>query len=1567
MNSERYRQVARLYQAALDLDPDERAAFLDAVCGVDEELRREVESLLAAEQPAADYFAVTALEAAASLLPKHQIASLIGRCISHYQIISLLGAGGMSEVYLALDTRLGRKVALKMLPEEFTRDEERVKRFDREARAASALNHPNIITIYEIGWAEGRNFIATEYIEGQTLRQQMTCGPMEIGSALDVAVQTSMALAAAHEVGIVHRDIKPENIMMRRDGLIKVLDFGLAKLLERRPSANAVAAAESEAKTGIKTLPGLVMGTPQYMSPEQVRGIEVEARSDIFSLGVVLYEMVAGNRPFTGKTPSDVMAAILERELMPLARSTQGMPDLDRIVRKALAKKLEDRYQKVGELQRELKNLQYLLESRAILPQITCPQCRQENPAAHLFCGKCGSSLTATEEMPTISNLVTRPIQPLENERRQAAVVCSSLFGYAGLVEQLASEEVEQIVANVKTAVVEIVERHGGMVMQLTGDEITALFGIPATYEDHFVRAVRASLEFHARVRELTGEYERRFKQMIRLCTGVSTGPVVAQHQAGSGEKYRVTGEALQIAAKLAAQAESDEILVGEETRRLVAPFFKTEHGRPLPLKPKSGLVMSYRVLCESGAQTRLEAAQSLGLTRYTGREKELSTLQDIYDRALKGEGQFVSVVGEAGAGKSRLLLEFRRSLKEKPATILQGRCESYGGNIPYQPFIDVLRDALNLQENDSPAGLLLRAVEGIRAIDTDLEIYIPLYLHLLSLPSEEYPLPEPMQGADLRLAILEGLSAIFTLGTNRGPSLMLLEDWHWADEASEEALKKLVRMAADYPLIIIVTCRPERSFDSAYLNHHTQLYLGPLGAAHSVSIVKAILKADVLPEGLGDLLFRRTGGNPFFIEEVCLTSMENGRIMVVDGEAKLNGSLEEFDLPDTVQAVIRARLDRLDQETRKALRHASVIGHEFSRPILELTFESRHRLSQCLEKLQSLGLIHQVRVLPEAAYQFNHMLTQEVVYDSMLLHQRRSLHEAVGRAIEDLSRERIEERFDLLAYHFSRAENWAKAVTYGREAAKRAVRLIRFTEALGTLEKVEGWILKLPNTEEHKNTLVHVLLAQERLCETLGLREQQQSFIDRTLSLLDPESDQALLAEVYIRQGELYTLLQRYADAERLLNESLAIQQSLADRVGERRTLRSLGFLCWQEGRNDEAMSYTRSALEMDREMNDAAGYMQDLTNIGALLRARGEPQKALEFLEEAEQLSVTLGRYSFQVYALGILANAHRDLGEIEKAIQMLEEGIEIARQNQMPVAQMINTKNLAGLCWEQGRSEECLRLCQELVSLIRSLDIKGELAQALKVCGQRLLEIGRVQEARPVLAEAADLFSQLGDREMELLSLTSLMTALKRLGRQVRKEGEGQEPALRYYQEALDIAAGTGDKAQMGDLLNTMGIVEWERANYGRALEHYENARQVFEELGDRVNTGLIMSSIGATLKAMGQFDKAKSHLEEAITILHASKQRLFEGHALAALGDVLSETGLFERAADQYNASLKLRREIGDRQGEGWMLHHLAQVYARTEPERSRELLDQALTIAGEIGSEQLQEACGHLSG
>jgi eukaryotic-like serine/threonine-protein kinase len=302
---------------------------------------------------------------------------VVSRTISHYRILDKLGSGGMGEVYLAEDTRLGRKLALKILPAEFTRDPDRLARFEQEARAASALNHPNIITIYEVGEHEGAHFIATEFIEGRTLRQSSPPGGMPLGEALEIAIQVAGALQAAHEAGITHRDIKPENVMIRPDGYVKVLDFGLAKLTEKSDPKIDPAKIDKEAATVLmpNTDPGTVMGTVTYMSPEQARGLRVDARSDIFSLGVMLYEMVAGRPPFDGATSSDVIAAILVREPTPISRLVAGIPsEFEWSLNKALRKERDDRYETVRSFLSDLKLLKSRLDLESALARAGQPQ-----------------------------------------------------------------------------------------------------------------------------------------------------------------------------------------------------------------------------------------------------------------------------------------------------------------------------------------------------------------------------------------------------------------------------------------------------------------------------------------------------------------------------------------------------------------------------------------------------------------------------------------------------------------------------------------------------------------------------------------------------------------------------------------------------------------------------------------------------------------------------------------------------------------------------------------------------------------------------------------------------------------------------------------------------------------------------------------------------------------------------------------------------------------------------------------------------------------------------------------
>jgi eukaryotic-like serine/threonine-protein kinase len=353
MTPERWQQVNEIFQAAIELEGAQRTAFLDNSCAGDKELRSEVESLITSDQLGLSFIDEPAFQVAAGLLASDKPELKEGQCIGHYEIVGLLGRGGMGEVYLAKDGRLKRRIALKLLPSDYTRDRARLRRFQQEAQAASALNHPNIVTIHEIGEVDGQHFIVNEFIDGETLRQRLHRARLGLQEALEIAIQVASALAAAHQAGIVHRDIKPENIMLRPDGYVKVLDFGLAKLTEqyeRTPPAREGDILDASS--------GLLMGTVIYMSPEQARGLEVNSRSDIFSLGVVLYEMIAGVHPFRADTMMDTAEAILKDTPQPLCELIPDIPVLlQHIVTKMLAQDPDDRYQSIHDVRTDLREL----------------------------------------------------------------------------------------------------------------------------------------------------------------------------------------------------------------------------------------------------------------------------------------------------------------------------------------------------------------------------------------------------------------------------------------------------------------------------------------------------------------------------------------------------------------------------------------------------------------------------------------------------------------------------------------------------------------------------------------------------------------------------------------------------------------------------------------------------------------------------------------------------------------------------------------------------------------------------------------------------------------------------------------------------------------------------------------------------------------------------------------------------------------------------------------------------------------------------------------------------------
>jgi len=418
-DSQRWQQIKQIFEDALELHGAERESYLARSCEGQTEVRTEVESLLRSYEVAGSFMEVPAL---AEL--DHKLTP--GQRVKHYQIVNLIGEGGMGEVYLANDTTLGRRVALKVLPTFVSKDPERLRRFTQEARAASRLSHPNVCVVHEIGETDdGRPFIAMEYVEGVTLRQRMRSHAMKLGDVLDVAIQIADALTAAHDTGIVHRDIKPENIVIRPEGYVKILDFGLAKLTERYRGVSTV----TMSTLLFNSSPGTVIGTAAYMSPEQARGVSVDERTDVWGLGVVLYEMASGRPPFTGETATDVVVAIVERDQLSISEHVEGTPpELERIVKKALRKDRNERYQIVKEMAIDLRSLRRELEVNSMLERSISPGIGAGSEYARVSTGR--DRKIETNELQQAHTTIHKPSSRTWIALAALAVIILALAGY---------------------------------------------------------------------------------------------------------------------------------------------------------------------------------------------------------------------------------------------------------------------------------------------------------------------------------------------------------------------------------------------------------------------------------------------------------------------------------------------------------------------------------------------------------------------------------------------------------------------------------------------------------------------------------------------------------------------------------------------------------------------------------------------------------------------------------------------------------------------------------------------------------------------------------------------------------------------------------------------------------------------------------------------------------------------------------------------------------------------------------------------------------------------------------
>jgi class 3 adenylate cyclase/tetratricopeptide (TPR) repeat protein len=608
-------------------------------------------------------------------------------------------------------------------------------------------------------------------------------------------------------------------------------------------------------------------------------------------------------------------------------------------------------------------------------------------------------------------------------------VLFADVANYTSISEKLDSEEVHQIIDGCFKLLMHEIQRYDGTVTQFTGDGVMSLFGVPRAHEDHAHRACYAALSIQHAMKDYSRKVQKEYSVDFRVRVGINSGRVTV----GSiGDDIRIDytalGDTTNLASRMESLAAPGSILASKDIYRMTRNFFTfTELGK-LSIKGKAEPIEAYELIGAGEVQTRIGAAVIRGLTKFVGRERELGGLKRAFEKAKAGSGQVIGLVGEAGVGKSRLVLEFREALQDEEHLYLEGRCFHFGGSVAYLPILDILRSFFEIKEGMREYLVKRLLVKRINEIDANLHYALPPLHDLLSLTVEDksYLKLAPKQK---RERTFEGIRDLLIRANQGRPLILVVEDLHWIDNTSEEFLTYLTGWLATTHILLILLYRPEYDHPWGNRSYYGRIGLDQLPMKERGEFVESLLTGGEVSEEIRNLVLARAGGNPLFMEEMIYALVERGYIQ--KGIQGYVLSKKEIQVPDTLQGIIAARIDRLPENAKHTLQMASVIGRTFPFSILRTIMGAEERLKSDLFHLQKLEFIFEKKLFPELEYEFKHVLVQEVAYNSLLQRQRKRVHEQVGKAIETLYPERMEEFYEMLAYHYSRSENTEEAYKY--------------------------------------------------------------------------------------------------------------------------------------------------------------------------------------------------------------------------------------------------------------------------------------------------------------------------------------------------------------------------------------------------------------------------------------------------------------------------------------------------------------------------------------------------------
>ncbi len=1043
-----------------------------------------------------------------------------------------------------------------------------------------------------------------------------------------------------------------------------------------------------------------------------------------------------------------------------------------------------------------------------------------------------------------------RPVSALSSERKHVTVVFSDLSGYTAMSEKLDPEEVTEIMSSIFGAVTRVIDELEGSIDKFIGDAVLAVFGVPKAHEDDAVRAIMAAQRIHQAVEAISPEVEARTGRPLTMHTGINSGLIVTGEMDVKTGKAGITGDTINLASRLEALSGTGEILVSPETRREAEYFFRFEDLGPKKVKGRTEPVRVYKVLSQREHPTPVGHLHGVR-AELTGRRAELDELRGMMGQVKKGSRVVATICGDAGTGKSRLVEEFKAALGPDDVQWFEGRAYAYRQQTPYAPVIDLLMNVFRVEERDPPETVRWKLEAGLRGLVKD---YAQSAAYIGSLFSLRYTEIEEVSPEFWKARLHEGVTAMVSGVRQKGLAVLCFEDLHWADPSSVELLRSLVARVGG-PLLILCVYRPGFSLFagpeevSAGVSHHP-IELHDLGAADADEMLRLLLKTERVPTELASFVREKAEGNPFYMEEV-INALIDAEVLVEEGGTwKLSKPIRNAEIPSTVQGVLSARLDRLEQAVRRIVQEAAVIGREFLYEILKRITAYSEQLAGCLSELQRLDLIRLHQSQPDLEYVFKHALTQEVAYAGLLKKERRAIHERIGLVMEQAYRDRLPEFYEALAFHFQHGESQMKAVEYLTRSGEKSLKRYSIEESHGHYREAYLILSRIQDRSSEENTRLVDLIMQWALVyyyrgDFKGLTELLRIHETTAVSL----NDRSRLGMFYAWLGFANYSREKTNYADELLRKALKIGEEIDDPRVVGYACTWLTFLNGDLGLFDEALRCAQRAMDIARSVKSEqylffkplGGIVQVCFHTGDVREAQKSGEACLEIGKKYSNVrAMTMGHIG-----LGV---SHLLRGDLAEATEAFNNAHDVSADRLYE--QIANM--LLGMCYVQNKQfERAESVLQEVMDFSGEYGCEWAGSATSLFMGIVLMSSGRMSAGFKMIESVREQYIQtdkqayralaeyiLGKIYLQMVQKAeaiSLPTMLKNIVFILRNYFFASDKAVRHLQTAIETARKIGAKSVLGMAYLDLGLLYRAKRKPSQAGQAISEAITIFERCG------------------------------------------------------------------------------------------------------------------------------------